>query len=151
MRPSCNVNYEFSYVWRRWKLTSWSSWKATQNEHCRKRSLRESVFVILLFMFLVCVCIYVETGDTTNLEHVPEEEVIRVLADYLSEMTLKDVDPFGLQLSEWKILEGYHLARKRFSKPKVYKSRPGFSILLSREWRYTETNKRPTESVFTTK
>ena len=56
-------------------------------------------------------------GDTTDINHVPKEDVIRVLADNLSEMTLKEDDPFGLQLPE-KIPEGYHLTHKWFPNQK---------------------------------
>ena len=68
-------------------------------------------------------------GDTTDINHVPKEDVIRVLADNLSEMTLKEDDHFGLQLPE-KIPEGYHLTHKWFSKPKVYEPIPGFRISI---------------------
>ena len=76
-----------------------------------------------------------------------------MLADYLSEMTLKEDDSFGLKLPEKKIPEGYHLSHKRFSKRIVYKSKPGFSIILSRElsWRLVVTDERSRESVLTTK
>ena len=99
------------------------------------------------------MCICVETGNATDLNHVPKEDVISVLADYLSGMTLVEDDPFGLKLPEKKIPEGYHLTHKRFSKRIVYKSKPGFSITLSRElsWSLAVTDERSRESVLTTK
>ncbi|XP_022807424.1 uncharacterized protein LOC111344460 [Stylophora pistillata] len=87
------------------------------------------------------------TGNATDLDHVPKEDVIRVLADYLSEITLKEDDQFGLKLPQ-KIPEGFHLTHKRFSKRIVYKSKPGFSVILSRErsWRFAVDDKGSTES-----
>ena len=125
-------------------------------ENCSKWSFQKKFWknqvLLYLLMFAVCVCICVWTGNTTDLEHVPKEDVIHVLADYLSEMTLKEDDSFGLKLPE-KIPEGYHLTHKRFSKRIVYKSKPGFSVILSRErsWRLVLTDKRSRESVLTTK
>ncbi|XP_022800252.1 uncharacterized protein LOC111338099 [Stylophora pistillata] len=88
------------------------------------------------------------TGNATDLDHVPKEDVIRVLADYLSEITLKEDDSFGLKLPEKKIPEGFHLIHKRFSKRIVYKSKPGFSVILSRErsWRFAANDKGSRES-----
>ncbi|XP_022807422.1 uncharacterized protein LOC111344458 isoform X2 [Stylophora pistillata] len=81
-------------------------------------------------------------GRAKRVAYKPEEEVIRVLARYLSGLTLKDDDPFGLRLPENEMPQGFRLIHKRLSKRNVYTSKPGFSVILSKEisWSADATN-----------
>lgn len=73
-------------------------------------------------------------GRAKTVDYKPKEEVIRVLARYLSGLTLTDDDPFGLILpGEYEMPKGFHLIHKRLSKRNVYTSKPGFSVILSKE------------------
>ena len=70
-------------------------------------------------------------------DYAPKEEVGRVLAQYLSGLTLTKDDAFGLRLPEKEIPKGFHFTHKRSSKRTAYTFKPGFSIILSKEcsWR----------------
>ncbi|XP_022808825.1 uncharacterized protein LOC111345809 isoform X2 [Stylophora pistillata] len=87
-------------------------------------------------------------GMPKTVEYAPEEEVICVLAKYLSWLTLADDDPFGLILHENQIPKGFQLTHKRLSKRNVYRSKPGFSVILSKEtsWSAESTDGRYRES-----
>ena len=73
------------------------------------------------------------TGRANKVDYAPEEEVIRMLARYLSGLTFTDDDPFGLRLPEKEMPRGFHLTHMRLAKRNVYTSKPGFSVILSRE------------------
>ncbi|CAH3166443.1 unnamed protein product [Pocillopora meandrina] len=76
-------------------------------------------------------------GRAKKVDYAPDEEVIRVLARYLSGLILTDDEPFGLRLPEKAIPKGFHLTHERLSKGNVYTSKPGFTVILSKEksWR----------------
>ena len=76
---------------------------------------------------------YILTGRAKKVDYAPDEEVIRVLARYLSGLILTDDEPFGLRLPEKAIPKGFHLTHVRLSKRNVYTSKPGFSVILSKE------------------
>ena len=80
---------------------------------------------------------YILTGRAKKVDYAPDEEVIRVLARYLSGLILTDDEPFGLRLPEKAIPKGFHLTHVRLSKRNVYTSKPGFTVILSKEksWR----------------
>ena len=59
--------------------------------------------------------------------------MIRVLARYLCGLTFTDDDTFGLRLPEKEMPMGFHLVYMQLSKRNVYTSKPGFSVILSKE------------------
>ena len=80
---------------------------------------------------------------------VPNEEVTRVLSQYLSGLTLTKDDAFGLRLPVNEIPEGFRYIHKRSSKRTVYAAKPGFSIILSKEcsWRSVVAEEGSRQSV----
>ncbi|KAL9975391.1 hypothetical protein ACROYT_G012548 [Oculina patagonica] len=105
----------------------------------------------ILFPGCVFDCRLTIRGRTENAEashYVPSEDVRRVLSRYLSGLILTKDDPFGLRLPEEEIPEGFHLIYKRSSKRTVYTTKPGFSIILSKEssWRGDVAEERSRES-----
>ena len=88
-------------------------------------------------------------GSAETIDYAPKEEVRRVLSQYLSGLTLTKDDAFGLRLPENEIPKGFHLIHNRSSKRTVYTTKPGFSIVLSKEcsWRNEGAEHRPKESV----
>ena len=60
-----------------------------------------------------------------------------MLARYLCGLTFTDDDPFGLRLPEKEMPRGFHLVHMRLSKRNVYTSKPGFSVILSKEKSWT--------------
>ena len=83
------------------------------------------------------------------IDYVPKEEVRRVLSQYLSGLTLTKDDAFGLRLPENELPKGFRFIHKRSSKRTVYTTKPGFSIILSKEcsWRSVLAEERSRESV----
>jgi len=68
-----------------------------------------------------------------ELDHLPSEETRRVLASYLSEVTLADGDDFGLRLPERNMPDGFQLSHMRCCERSLYGFMPGFTIVLSKE------------------
>ena len=93
--------------------------------------------------------LFLATDSALVTDYVPREEVRNVLTNYLSELTLRDGDAFGLCLPEGNIPEGFHLTQKRCSKRSVYENDPGFSIIISKEssWRSVVTTEESRVSV----
>ena len=60
-----------------------------------------------------------------------------MLARYLCGLTFTDDDTFGLRLPEKEMPMGFHLVHMRLSKRNVYTSKPGFSVILSKEKSWT--------------
>lgn len=83
------------------------------------------------------------------IDYVPKEDVRNVLSQYLSGLTLTEDDVFRLRLPEKKIPDGFHLIHMRSSKRTVYTTKPGFSVILSKEssWRSVVAEERSRESV----
>lgn len=94
------------------------------------------------------VCFIID--GAVAIDYVPGEDERRVLCQYLSELTLTEDDAFGLRLPEKKMPEGFHLIHKRSSKRTVYTTKPGFSIILSKEssWRSVLAEERSRETVW---
>lgn len=100
-----------------------------------------------MFYLRFNVCFVIENAEASD--YVPNEDVRRVLSRYLSGLTLTNDDPFGLRFPEEEIPDGFHLIYKRSSKRTVYSTKPGFSIILSKEssWRSDVAEERSRESV----
>jgi len=93
--------------------------------------------------------VYFSTDSPQATDAVPEQEVINVLLTYLSELSLREEGSFGLCLPERKMRNGFHLIHKRWSKRTVYRSDPGFAIILSKEhtWNTVMGGEESRESV----
>ena len=107
-----------------------------------------SIISLFYLNIMPCnICFVTESAEASD--YVPKEDVRRVLSQYLSGLTLTNDDAFGLRLPEKEIPEGFHLIHKRSSRRTVYTTKPGFSVILSKEssWRSVVAEERTRESV----
>lgn len=77
--------------------------------------------------------IYLSTDNALTTDPAPEEEVRKVLLQYLSGLTLSQDDAFGMCLPAKELPEGFSVIHRRWSRRTEYTSDQGFLIILSKE------------------